>query len=404
MVAMGMDSTKRGVVWCAGLLVVAGLLIAVAAADADFCCEECRGDTDSLGGCVRRCRSPQLEVARPTNCVALCHAKPNFMACCKYVRRATPRLRRAGGESTTHEEEEEASGGAVRVLKAPAPAPCEVLCRDQPDWVAYQRCLDRCRWGACLRRALLHLELAGRESATHEQVLTAMAVRLSDACQDSCQNHAHYDWCVRRCRFGPHLRLAGGGGEPEEAGGGAVDVPQTVGQRHMKKKKKKTVAGARPMDSTDPCEGYCVEQTRYFPRPGQFYDCVEECHAGHGRLAGDGRNGILRRVEQEPVTTEDQVQLGSGGRNGIPPAAEAVAAQREAAVAAVGAQAMNTESCEAYCKRHARDFPPKYAACVRQCQSGGHPGDGASIKLERLKKDGEVHLLRRGTGKKIAIE
>lgn len=211
-----------------------------------------------------------------------------------------------------------------------------------------------------------------------------MAVRLSDACQDSCQNHAHYDWCVRRCRFGPHLRLAGGGGEPEEAGGGAVDVPQTVGQRHMKKKKKKTVAGARPMDSTDPCEGYCVEQTRYFPRPGQFYDCVEECHAGHGRLAVDGRNGILRRVEREPETTDDQVQLGSGGRNG------------EAAVAAAGAQAMNTESCEAYCKRHARDFPPKYAACVRQCQSGGHPGDGiaARVRQERHKKD----------GKKIAIE
>ncbi|EMS63179.1 hypothetical protein TRIUR3_03227 [Triticum urartu] len=177
-----MGSTKRGVVWCAGLL-VAGLLLV--AAEADFSSEDCRGKTHFLG-CVRRCRF-QLEVARPAKCVALCHGKPNFMACCngyRYARRATLHLRRAGGESTTHEEDE-ASGGAVGVLKAPAPSPCEVFCRDQrADWVKYQRCLDSCRLSA-----LLHLKLAGRESATHEEArggggggADVVAARLSDAC------------------------------------------------------------------------------------------------------------------------------------------------------------------------------------------------------------------------------
>ncbi|KAF7087566.1 hypothetical protein CFC21_090745 [Triticum aestivum] len=447
MVAMGMGSTKRGVVWCAGLLVTGLLLVA---AEADFCSEDCRGKTDFLGR-ARRCRS-QLEVARPTNCVALCHGKPNFMACCnrhRYARRVTPHLqRRAGRESTTHEEE--ARGGAVGVLKAPAPAPCEVVCRDRVGWVEYERCLDRCRWGAFVRRALLHLKLAGRQSATHEEargggrgeahILTAMAARLSDPCQDMCHNHKHYDWCVRRCRFGPHLRLAGGGGESEEASGGgvdvltataagaaadpricedfcrnwpapehdwcldfclagdyvqraplhlklaggestteeeegegsggAVDVPQAAAAAAAAQVQHEAVAGTQPMKNTDPCDDYCMEQTRYFPRPGQFFDCVEECHAGHGRLAGDGRNVI-----------------------------PAAAAQHEAAA---GAQPANTDPCEAYCKWHARDFPAKYTACVRQCQSGGHPGDGARVKQERHKKVGEVHL-GRGTGK-IAIQ
>lgn len=270
--------------------------------------------------------------------------------------------------------------------------------------------------------------------------MTAVAARLSDACQDFCHNHEHFDWCVRRCRFGPHLRLAGGGGESEEASGGAVDVqtvavavadvnpdicddfccswpapehgwcldfclagayvhraplhlklaggepttheeeegsggavdvPQAAAAAAAQVQHHEAVAGAQPVKNTDPCDDYCMEQTRYFPRPGQFFDCVEECHAGHGRLAGDGGNVI-------------------------PPAA---AAQHEAAA---GAQPVNTDPCEAYCKWHSRDFPAKYTACVRQCQSGGHPGDGARVKQERHKKGGEVHL-RRGTGK-IAIQ
>ena len=127
------------------------------------------------------------------------------------------------------------------------------------------------------------------------------------------------------------------------------------------------------MKNTDPCDDYCMEQTRYFPRPGQFFDCVEECHAGHGRLAYDYGNGI------QP----------------------AAVAQHEAAA---GAQPANTDPCEPYCEWHARDFPAKYTACVRQCQSGGHPGDvGNRIKQEQRKKHDDIHL-RRGTGSKIAVE
>ncbi|EMS63180.1 hypothetical protein TRIUR3_03228 [Triticum urartu] len=80
--------------------------------------------------------------------------------------------------------------------------------------------------------------------------------------------------------------------QDEEASRGAVDVPAGAQVQHHE-----AVARAQPMKNTDPCEDCCREQTRYFPRLGQFFDCVEECHAGHGRLAGDGRNGILRGVK-----------------------------------------------------------------------------------------------------------
>lgn len=331
-------------------------------------------------------------------------------------RGATPHMRRAGGKSTRHEEE--ASGGAVGVLKAPAPAPCEVVCRDRVGWEEHERCLDRCRWGAYVRRVLLHLKLVGRESATHEEarggadVVTAMAGRLSDACKDFCTNHKHFDWCVHRCRFGPHLRLAGAGGESEEASRGAVDV-------------------LRATAAVDPriCEEFC----RYWPEPDHD-DCVKLCLIGayvqqahpHLKLAvgeyltdeeeatggaAEIPKAAMVRIPDRCVffcrdRVEDYESCLFSCRTGAPVhhklvggsgAGESTTRKEEApggAVhvhvpaaqvqheAAAGAQPMNTDPCEAYCKTHARDFPAKYDVCVRRCRSGGQPGRETMVQDE----------------------
>ncbi|XBI42841.1 hypothetical protein VPH35_107690 [Triticum aestivum] len=317
MVGVGMGSTKRGLVWCVGLL-VAGLVLL--AAEADFCSEDCRGKTHFLG-CARRCRS-QLEVlaamaARLSDaCQDFCHSHEHFDWCVRRCRFGPHlRLAAAGGES------EEASGGGNDDLRATAaariPDRCVFFCGDRVRVEDFNSCLFTCRTGAPVHHKFagggagesttqeeeeeeapggaVHVRAAAAQ-VQHEAAAAAQPMN-TDPCEAYCKTHARdfpakYDVCVRQCRSGGHPGGETMAQDEEAIRGSAVDVSAPAANEAV-------AAGARPMKNTDPCDDYCVEQTRYFPRPGQFFDCVEECHAGHGRLAGDGRSGILRRVKQE---------------------------------------------------------------------------------------------------------